>query len=119
MSKVLVVEDSESMRQMTSVTLQKAGYDVTEAVDGLDGLQKAEAEQFDAVLMDMNMPGKNGLELTKDLRAKDNYRATPIIMLTTESAFVLKQEGRFAGVTGWIVKPFQPRKLLEAVQRVL
>jgi two-component system chemotaxis response regulator CheY len=119
MSKILIVEDSASMRQLASFTLKSAGYEITEASDGQEGLQKAKADKFDAILTDMNMPIKNGLEMTKELRATPNYKATPIIMLTTESSAEEKQKGKAAGVTGWIVKPFQPNKLLDAFKRIL
>jgi len=119
MSKILIVEDSASMRQLASFTLKSAGYQVTEAIDGVDGLKKAQSDQFDAILTDMNMPNKNGLELTTELRQNSNYRSIPIIMLTTESSVDEKQKGKSAGVTGWIVKPFQPNKLLDAFKRIL
>jgi two-component system chemotaxis response regulator CheY len=119
MSKILIVEDSASMRQLASFTLKSAGYEITEASDGQEGLQKAKADKFDAILTDMNMPIKSGLEMTQELRATPNYKATPIIMLTTESSAEEKQKGKAAGVTGWIVKPFQPNKLLDAFKRIL
>lgn len=119
MSKILIVEDSTSMRQLASFTLKSAGYEITEASDGQEGLAKANSEKFDAILTDMNMPIKNGLEMTQELRASSQYRATPIIMLTTESSAEEKQKGKAAGVTGWIVKPFQPNKLLDAFKRIL
>jgi len=119
MSKILIVEDSASMRQLASFTLKSAGYLVSEASDGVEGVQKALSEQFDAVLTDMNMPNKNGIELTAELRKQPNYKSVPIIMLTTESSVDEKQKGKAVGVTGWIVKPFQPNKLLEAFKRIL
>ena len=119
MSKILIVEDSASMRQLARFTLQSAGYEITEAKDGQDGINKANAGQFDAILTDMNMPIKSGLELTQELRKNAKYRTTPIIVLTTESSADEKQKGKAAGVTGWIVKPFQPNKLLEAFKRIL
>ncbi|WP_196158107.1 response regulator [Reinekea sp. G2M2-21] len=119
MSKILIVEDSASMRQLASFTLKSAGHDVTEAKDGVEGLAMASATQFDAILTDKNMPNKNGLDMVKELRQKPNYRSTPIIMLTTESSDKEKQEGKAAGLTGWMVKPFQPDKLLTTFKRIL
>jgi two-component system chemotaxis response regulator CheY len=119
MSNILIVEDSASMRQLASFTLKSAGYQITEASDGAEGLQKAKGAQFDAILTDMNMPVKSGLEMAVELRAMPNYRTVPIIMLTTESSADEKQKGKAAGVTGWIVKPFQPNKLLDAFKRIL
>ncbi len=119
MSKILIVEDSASMRQLASFTLKSAGHTVVEANDGSDGLAKATKEQFDAILTDKNMPVKNGLEMVKALRQLPNYRSIPIIMLTTESSEQEKQEGKAAGLTGWMVKPFQPDKLLATFKRIL
>lgn len=117
--KILAVDDSRSMRQMVSMTLRSAGYDVTESEDGHDGLNKAKAGQFDLVLTDINMPNMNGLELTAALRALSNYQLIPIICLTTESSDEMKGYGKKAGATGWIVKPFLPEKLLATISRVV
>jgi two-component system chemotaxis response regulator CheY len=117
--KILTVDDSKSMRKMVSMTLKSAGFDVTEAEDGVDALSKASSMQFDLVLTDINMPNMNGIELTTKLRAMSNYRLTPIICLTTESSDDMKGKGKAAGATGWIVKPFSPEKLLATINRVL
>jgi two-component system chemotaxis response regulator CheY len=117
--KILAVDDSRSMRQMVSMTLRSAGYDVTESEDGHDGLNKAKAGQFDLVLTDINMPNMNGIEFTAALRGLPNYKGTPIICLTTESSDEMKAKGKGAGATGWIVKPFSPEKLLATLERVL
>lgn len=117
--KILAVDDSKSMRQMVAMTIKNAGYDVTEAEDGMVALSVAKTQQFDLVLTDINMPNMNGIELTTALRSMPNYKMTPIICLTTESSDDMKGKGKSAGATGWIVKPFQPEKLLATIERVL
>jgi two-component system chemotaxis response regulator CheY len=104
---------------MVAFTLKSAGFDVIEAVDGQDGLAKAQDSRADLVLTDVNMPGMDGIELVRSLRALDHYRFTPMLMLTTESGLDKKQAGKEAGATGWLVKPFDPDKLLATVRRVL
>ena len=117
--KILAVDDSGSLRQMLSFTLRSGGYQVTDAIDGVDGLQKAQALQFDLVLTDQNMPNMDGLTLIRSLRALPAYRSVPILMLTTESSAEMKAKGREAGANGWMVKPFDPNKLLEVVAKVI
>jgi two-component system chemotaxis response regulator CheY len=117
--KILAVDDSKSMRQMVAMTLKSAGYDVTDAEDGLDALGKAKTELFDLVLTDINMPNMTGIELIQALRVMPDYHLIPIICLTTESSNDMKAEGKSAGATGWIVKPFSPEKLLSTIERVL
>jgi len=120
MSKtILAVDDSTSMRQMVSFTLKGAGYDVTEAADGQQALDIAKTKGFDMVLSDVNMPVMDGIELIKNLRTLPNFKFTPILMLTTEAGTEKKMEGKQAGATGWIVKPFNPDQLLSTVNRVL
>lgn len=119
MAKVLVVDDSSSMRQMVSFALKQAGHDVTEGRDGNDGLSKAQGLKADLVITDVNMPGKDGLELTRELRKLPDYKFTPILVLTTEAGPEKKQEGKSAGATGWLVKPFDPEKLMSTVNKVL
>ena len=116
---ILAVDDSASIRQMVSFTLKSAGYDVVEAVDGMDGLEKAKARGVNLVLTDQNMPRMDGLTLIKNLRTMPQYTATPILMLTTESSDAMKSQGRAAGATGWLVKPFDPQKLIEVVRKVI
>jgi two-component system, chemotaxis family, chemotaxis protein CheY len=116
---VLCVDDSASIRQMVGFTLKSAGYEVVEAVDGMDGLDKAKAKTVDLVLTDQNMPRMDGLTLIKSLRALPQYKAVPILMLTTESSETMKSQGRAAGATGWLVKPFDPQKLIEVVKKVI
>ena len=119
MHSILAVDGSASMRQMVSFTLQNAGYDVTEAVDGQDALEKASQRDFDLVLTDQNMPRLDGLGLTKKLRDQPKFKSTPILILTTESSNEMKQAGRNAGATGWMVKPFDPAKLIEVIKKVV
>lgn len=120
MSKtILAVDDSTSIRQMVAFTLGGAGYKVIEAADGADGLEKAKALGVSLVLTDQNMPKMDGLSLIRALRAMPQYKATPILMLTTESGDDMKAQGKAAGATGWLVKPFDPPKLLEVVKKVI
>ena len=116
---VLTVDDSASIRQMVSFTLKSAGYEVVEAVDGMDGLEKAKGKSFNLVLTDQNMPRMDGLSLIKSLRGMPGYRTVPILMLTTESSDTMKSQGRAAGATGWLVKPFDPQKLIEVIKKVI
>jgi len=119
MAKILAVDDSASMRQMVSFTLRNAGHEVIEAADGREALEIARKTPVNLVLSDVNMPNMDGIQLIRELRALPSYRFTPILMLTTESAASRKQEGKAAGATGWIVKPFNPDQLLATVDRVL
>ncbi len=119
MTSILAVDDSPSMRQMVSLTLKSAGYDVVEASDGDEALSIARGQSVDLVLADLYMPNMDGITLIKKLRALPAYTFTPILILTTESSVAKKQEGKDAGTTGWIVKPFDPEKLLSNVKKVL
>lgn len=119
MPSILAVDDSPSMRQMVSFTLRGAGYKVVEAVDGEDALEKARGGAFDLVLTDQNMPRLDGLGLTRKLRSDPNFRTTPILILTTEASDQMKQAGRQAGATGWLVKPFDPTRLIEVIKKVV
>jgi two-component system chemotaxis response regulator CheY len=116
---ILTVDDSVSIRQMVALTLKSAGFSVVEAVDGADGLEKAKSRPVNLVLTDQNMPRMDGISLVKALRGLPQYRATPILMLTTESGDAMKAQGKAAGATGWLVKPFNPQRLLEVVNKVL
>jgi two-component system, chemotaxis family, chemotaxis protein CheY len=116
---VLTVDDSKSIREMVSFTLKSAGYDVVEAVDGEDGLVKAKSNSVQMILTDQNMPKMDGLTLIKSLRSLPSFQTIPILMLTTESGDAMKAEGKAAGATGWLVKPFNPEKLLEVVKKVI
>lgn len=119
MRSILAVDDSASMRQMVSFTLRSSGYEVIEAVDGQDALDKIGDKQVDLVLTDQNMPRMDGLTLIRQLRVQDRFKRTPILVLTTESSDEMKQAGRAAGATGWMVKPFDPARLLEVIGKVL
>ena len=119
MKRVMTIDDSPSLRQMVALTLESAGYEVVEASDGRDALAKVGGREFHLFLTDLNMPGMNGIELTRKLRAMPEYRFVPIVLLTTESQTEKKMEGKAAGATGWIVKPFQPQDLLATVKRVV
>jgi len=117
--RVLAVDDSASMRQMVAFTLREAGFDVTEAYDGANALEIAQKESFKVVLCDVNMPNLDGIGLVKALRQLPAYKFTPLLMLTTESSPEKKLEGKSAGATGWLVKPFNPEQLVATVKRVL
>lgn len=119
MHSILAVDDSASMRQMVSFTLKNAGFDVVEAVDGEDAYAKARNRRFDLVLTDQNMPRLDGISLTRRLREQASFSQTPILILTTESSDEMKQAGRAAGATGWLVKPFDPAKLIEVIRKVV
>ncbi|MCE1246486.1 MAG: response regulator [Firmicutes bacterium] len=120
MSKtIMTVDDSSSIRQMVSFTLKKEGYEVIQAVDGNDALEKLKTAQVNMVITDLNMPNLDGISLIKKVRAIPSYKFIPIIMLTTESQDSKKSEGKAAGATGWIVKPFKPEQLVTVVKKVM
>jgi len=119
MATILAVDDSASMRQMVTFTLKGAGFDVVEAVDGEDALAKAKSNKTDLVLTDINMPKMDGISLIRELRKLPDYKYTPMLMLTTESAADKKQEGKQAGATGWLVKPFNPDQLISTINKVI
>ena len=117
---LLIVDDSTMLRDMLSYALNEGGYnDVTEAVDGVDGLEKAKDTTFDLIITDVNMPNMDGLTLVSELRKLAEYSKRPILVLTTERSDDMKAKGKAAGATGWIVKPFVPDQLLKAVNIVL
>ena len=120
MAKIIAVDDSASMRQMVGFTLKGAGHEVFDASDGVEALKLAKEQQsVDLVISDINMPNMDGISLIKELRQLPNYKFTPILMLTTESGTDKKMEGKAAGATGWIVKPFNPEQLLATISKVL
>ena len=119
MQSILAVDDSASMRQMVSFTLKGAGYNVIEAADGQEALEKARGATVDLVLTDQNMPKMDGISLVKSLRGLPSYAGTPILILTTESSDEMKARGKAAGATGWLVKPFDPARLLDVIKRVI
>jgi len=116
---ILTVDDSASMRQMVRFTLQGAGYEVVQAVDGVEALEYAKSNTAALVITDVNMPRMDGLTLVRELRNLPNYKFVPLLVLTTESSPDVKTLGRQAGATGWIVKPFTPEQLLATVTRVM
>jgi len=117
--RILAVDDSASIRHLVGVTLRVAGYEVVEAADGQEALEYAREHSVDLVLADVNMPRMDGITLVAQLRSLPNYRLTPLLLLTTESSSQSKQQGKQAGATGWIVKPFHPEQLLATLERVL
>jgi two-component system, chemotaxis family, chemotaxis protein CheY len=117
--RILAVDDSASMRQMVAFALTSAGFDVVEAEDGVVALEKAKKEKFNAVVADVNMPNMDGITLIRHLRQLPDYRFTPLLMLTTEAGLDKKQEGKAAGATGWLVKPFNPEQLVATLRKVL
>lgn len=116
---VLVVDDSTSMRQMVSFTLKEAGFEVIEGANGQEALSRAQGQNLSLVVTDLNMPVMDGMSLIRALRAQAEFKFTPILMLTTESQQEKKMEGKAAGATGWIVKPFQPEQLLQVISKVV
>lgn len=116
---IMTADDSASVRQMVAFTLKQNGYEVIEAVDGQDALQKLGAKKVDMLLTDLNMPKLDGIGLIKGVRAGSLNKFIPIVMLTTESQDSKKAEGKSAGATGWIVKPFKPEQLIAVVKKVL
>ncbi len=119
MASILAVDDSASMRQMVVFALKSAGHEVVEAGDGDQALSIAKTRSFQLVVSDVNMPKMDGLTLTRQLRTLPAYKFTPILILTTEAGDGKKQEGKAAGATGWLVKPFNPDQLLATIKKVL
>jgi two-component system chemotaxis response regulator CheY len=115
---ILTVDDSRTMRDMLRLALAEAGYRVVQAVDGIEGLERLNAEGADVIITDINMPNLDGLGFIERVRGDQRHRATPILVLTTESEPEVKDRARKAGATGWIVKPFNPGKLVDAIRRV-
>lgn len=118
-ANILTVDDSASIRMTTKIALSNAGYQVTEAVDGLDGLNKAKSANFDLIVTDLNMPNMNGLAMIEALRQSPAHTGIPIIFLTTESDADMKSRAKAAGATGWITKPFDPEQLVKIARKVL
>lgn len=115
----LIVDDSKSMRSVVRMTLTDVGYEVTEACDGNEALSLAKKHKYDVVITDVDMPGKDGLTLIKELRETSNYRHTPILTLTTQIGDVKKNQGRLAGATGWVTKPFSPKELIAVLAKLV
>ena len=115
---IMTIDDSPTIRQMVKFTLKITDYQVIEAVDGPDALAKSNSQRIDLFLSDINMPGMNGFELVRKIRGLPAFKFTPIVLLTTESDQAKKAEGKAAGATGWIVKPFSPEQLIAVIKRV-
>ena len=115
----MAVDDSASLRQMVGVVLRGGGYQVIESVDGMDAMSKLKGQELHLFLTDVNMPRMDGFEFTRKLRAMPEYKFVPIVLLTTESTAEKKQQGKAAGATAWIVKPFNPDQLLAVVKKVI
>lgn len=115
---IVIVDDSASMRRVVGIALKGAGYDVIEGSDGNDALAKLTGQKVHLIITDVNMPGMDGITFLKTIKQHPTYRFTPVIMLTTESEESRKQEGKAAGARAWVVKPFQPDQLVNAVQRL-
>jgi two-component system chemotaxis response regulator CheY len=115
----MIVDDSVSMRQMVNFTLRQGGYEVIEAVHGQDALDKLKSVTVDLIITDLNMPVMDGITLIQNARKNPATKNKPILMLTTEGLAAKKEQGKAAGATGWIVKPFDPEKLLKTLAKVL
>ncbi|HSC80290.1 MAG TPA: response regulator [Chitinolyticbacter sp.] len=116
---ILIVDDSLSLRQTVGIALKSAGYDVVEASDGRDALGKLDGRKYNLIISDVNMPNMDGLSFVKAAKQLPGYKFTPIIMLTTEGDETKKQDGKAAGVRAWLLKPFQPPVLLDAVAKLV
>src|ERR1700761_2887523 len=119
MAKILAVDDSAAMRQMVGIPLTGAGHQVEQAADGREALEKAGRGKFDLVITDVNMPRMDGITLVRELRTLATYKYVPLLALTTEATTERKQAGKAAGATGWLVKPFNPERLLATINKVL
>lgn len=116
---ILIVDDSASIRQVVGITLKGAGYDVIEATDGQNALNKLTGQRVHLIISDVNMPVMDGITFLKQVKARPEYKFTPVIMLTTESAEAKKAQGQAAGAKAWVVKPFQPQQMLAAVAKLI
>ncbi len=116
---VLIVDDSASIRQVVGLTLKGAGYDIVDAVDGKDALTKLDGRKINLVISDVNMPNMDGISFVKAMKVMPAYKFTPVIMLTTEGSEAMKRDGQAAGAKAWVVKPFQPAQMLDAVSKLI
>ncbi len=117
--KILVVDDSASLRQVVAIALKGAGYDVVEASDGNDALKKLTGDKVHLVISDVNMPGMDGITFVQEMKKQAAYKFTPVIMLTTEAGEDMKARGQAAGAKAWVVKPFRPEQMLNAVSKLI
>ncbi|MPQ75901.1 response regulator [Hydrogenovibrio sp. JE_KL2] len=118
MNKILYVDDAPSMRKLVEMVLSSE-FELTLASNGQEALDATQQEQFDAIISDINMPVMNGLEFLEKVRAEENYKFTPVLMMTTEASREMKDQGKKLGATGWIVKPFDPAKLPGIIRKVI
>ncbi|KPF90853.1 hypothetical protein IP81_14510 [Novosphingobium sp. AAP83] len=118
-ASILAVDDSPSLRMAVRIALSGAGYSVTEAGDGVEGLSKSNAAAFDMIVTDLNMPNMDGLTMIREIRRSSSNASVPIVFLTTESDDGIKQQAKAAGATGWLVKPFEPDQLVRVARKVL
>ena len=118
MKLIMIVDDSASMRRVVGIALKAAGYEVLEACDGKDALSKLTGQKVHLIISDVNMPQMDGISFLRSVKQIPAYKFTPVIMLTTESEESKKREGQAAGARAWVVKPFQPDRLVDAVQRL-
>jgi len=116
---IMIVDDSASLRQVVSIALKGAGYDVVEACDGKDALTKLDGRKLHLIVSDVNMPNMDGISFVKAAKQLPAYKFTPVIMLTTEASDAMKQQGQAAGAKAWVVKPFQPAQMLTAVSKLV
>lgn len=116
---IMIVDDSASLRQVVAIALKGAGYETIEACDGKDALGKMTGQKIHLIISDVNMPNMDGITFVKNVKQMANYKFTPIIMLTTESQDDKKKEGQAAGAKAWVVKPFQPQQMLDAVSKLI
>lgn len=116
---IMIVDDSATLRQVVGIALKGAGYDVLEACDGKDALGKLDGRKIHLIICDVNMPNMDGITFVKQMKTLAAYKFTPVIMLTTEAGEAKKQEGQAAGARAWVVKPFQPPQMLNAVSKLI
>ncbi len=116
---ILIVDDSASIRQVVGLTLKGAGYDVVDAVDGRDALSKLDGRKLHLVISDVNMPNMDGISFVREMKIRPAYKFTPVIMLTTEAGEAKKRDGQMAGAKAWVIKPFQPAQMLDAVSKLI
>ena len=116
---IMIVDDSPSLRQVVNIALKGAGYDVIEACDGKNAISQLDGRKINLIISDVNMPVMDGIEMVKEIKQMAQYKFTPIIMLTTESEDGKKQAGKAAGVKAWVIKPFKPDQMLDAVAKLI
>ena len=117
--RIMVIDDSASLRQVVAIALRSAGYEVVEAVDGVDALRKLDGARMHLMICDVNMPNMDGITFVRELKKRPEYCFVPVLMLTTESRESRKREGQLAGAKAWVVKPFRPEQILDAVSRLV